>query len=136
MIKLEKFNPCTPELPNSRGHMVFAQTWSKPASENGQRKFIVETLPSCGNSPPPHHATSHQITPHHTTPHHITPNLSPHHTTTSPLLSSHLITLHNFSPHHPSTFLTTSHHISIITPQIKWGSRPTQPSAQSTNIIY
>ena len=40
--------------------------WSKPASENG-----LEKLPSYGDSPPPHHITSHHITPHLTKSHHI-----------------------------------------------------------------
>ena len=82
---------------------------------------LIEKLPSYGDSPPPH-LTSHHISPHLIAPHHIAPNL------TASLTTSH----HNItSPPHISP-----HHISMIAPQIKWGSRPTQPSAKPTNIIY
>ena len=84
-----KFNPWRPELPNYRGHVIFAKTWSKPASENGQRKFSWKT--------------------------------------------SELRRLTTTTSHHITSHLPTSHHMA---PQIKWGSRPTQTSAKSTDIIY
>ena len=107
--------PWRPELPNHRGHTIFAQTWSKPAPKNGQRKFIVEKLPSCGDSPPPPQlTTSHNISPHPTTSNQISLNLSTHHTTTSPLLlphhttSQHITPQHHLFCHHITSQLTTS----------------------------
>ena len=101
-VRIWKFNPWRPELRNFGGPAIFAETWSKPASENGQRTFIVEKN---GNSPPPPPllTTSHQIIPSH----HMSPHLSPHVTTPPP---------------HP----TTPHNISMTAPEIKWGTHPTQ----------
>ena len=57
-----------------------------------------------------------------------------HHHITSHLITSHHITSHLTTSHHITSHLTTSHNISMIAPRIKWGFRPTQPSAKSTDI--